>query len=356
MDVETSVKPLDTMQKIDACLSADFESPFSKRSLSVIEKIKIAAADLLYGYKENLASTNTHLSEEINDHFFGLYTFPNSLENVTLAMAKTYTLMTKLAEIFENGLYHKFGIGKIVTFGNPEFDEDKPIFKFTVSLYFLLEGHKIANPINIETSVLLLDTVMDPVFKPKVVTKRGIVSSDIKYYTKFNIDEFIQNFKTKKEDNFKPEDIAEDIMKDIQFSADKINRMFFTYLLHTNLDISNALKDIRIRHCEMCGKFGCKIRSCDPLALYEFNEDESRLNVSKDTLINALIDIFNYYSINDRSDSEKGKSCAIWNIFHWNILTGTDSDIYKLLFNEMFEKYMIQALQYMLKELSGYKF
>lgn len=351
MDVETSVKPLDTMQKIDACLSADFESPFSKRSLSVIEKIKIAAADLLYGYKENLASTNRNLSKEIDDHFFGLCTYPNSLENVTLAIAKTYTLMTKLAEIFENDLYHKFGIGKIVTFGDPKFDEDKPIFKFTVSLLFLLDGHKIANPISIETSVLLMDTIMDPVFKPKEITKRGIVSSDINYYTKFNIDEFVKNFKTKEEDNFKPEDIAEDIMKDIQLSADKVNRVFFTYLLHTNLDISNALKDIRSRHCEMCGQFGCRVHSCDPLALYEFN-DEDRLSVSKDTLINALIDIFNYYNINDRSDS----NCAIWNIFHWNILTGTDSDVYKMIFNEMFEKYMTQALQYMLKELSGYNF
>lgn len=351
MDVETSVKPLDTMQKIDACLSADFESPFSKRSLSVIEKIKIAAADLLYGYKENLASTNINLSKEINDRFFGPCTYPNSLENVTLAMAKTYTLMTKLAEIFENDLYHKFGIGKIVTFGNPKFDEDKPIFKFTVFLIFLLDGHKIANPISIETSVLLMDTIMDPVFKPKEITKRGIVSSDINYYTKFNIDEFVKNFKTKKEDNFKPEDIAEDIMKDIQLSADKVNRMFFTYLLHTNLDISNVIKDIRSQHCEMCGQFGCRVHSCDPLALYEFN-DEDRLSVSKDTLINALIDIFNYYNINDRSDS----NCAIWNIFHWNILTGTDSDVYKMIFNEMFEKYMTQALQYMLKELSGYNF
>ena len=58
----------------------------------------------------------------------------------------------------------------------------------------------------------------------------------------------------------------------------------------------------------------------------------------------------NYYELNDRS-AEGG---VIWNKYHWNILTGTDSDVYKFIFNEMFENYMIQALQYILREISGY--
>ena len=90
MDVETSVKPLDTMQKIDACLSADFESPFSKRSLSVIEKIKIAAADLLYGYKENLASTNTNLSKEIKSIL--IFFIKNNIPKLRTTEYKIFTI------------------------------------------------------------------------------------------------------------------------------------------------------------------------------------------------------------------------------------------------------------------------
>jgi len=351
VNVNTSVKPLDTIQKIDSCLSADFESPFCKRSLSVIEKIKIASADLLYGFKEQLSVTDKCLSDAINDRIFGRFTYSNALENVSLSIAKTYTLMLKLSEILDDGLYHKFGVGKIVSFGDPKFEDDKPIFRFTVSLNLAVEGHVIATPIVIETAVLLADTVMDPIFKPKQITKRGIVSSDINYFTKFNIDEFIANYKVKSEGP-KSEEIANDLIKDIEMSADKVNRMFFTYLTHTDLSISTALKDIRNSHCEQCAQFGTRAHSCNPLALYDF-EDE-RVSVSKDTLINALIDVFNYYEINDRSNCEEGG--AIWNIKHWNILTGTDSDIYKLIFNEMFEHYMLQSLQYMLKELSGYKF
>ena len=89
VNCNTSVKPLNTVQKIDRCLSADFESPFSRRSLSTIEKIKIASADLLFGYKEALSVKNKLLSELINDRFFGYCTYPNALENVSLAMAKT---------------------------------------------------------------------------------------------------------------------------------------------------------------------------------------------------------------------------------------------------------------------------
>ena len=348
VNCNTSVKPLNTVQKIDRCLSADFESPFSRRSLSTMEKIKIASADLLFGYKEVLSVKNKLLSELINDRFFGYCTYPNALENVSLAMAKTYTLILKLAETFDDGLYHKFGIGKIVSFENPIFEEDKPIFKFTVSLNLAINGNSIAKPITIETSVLLADTVTDPVFKPKQITKRGIVSSDINYYTKFDIDGFIKSYKSV-EEGIKPEEIADDIIKDIALTADKINRIFFTYLMHVDLSISTALKDIRNRHCESCGQFGCRAHSCNPLFPYEF-DDNSRISVSKDTMINAVIDIFNYYELNDRS-AEGG---VIWNKYHWNILTGTDSDIYKFIFNEMFEKYMIQALQYILKEISGY--
>ena len=151
VNCNTSVKPLNTIQKIDRCLSADFESPFSRRSLSTIEKIKIASADLLFGYKEASSVKNKLLSELINDRFFGYCTYPNALENVSLAMAKTYTLMLKLAEMFDDGLYHKFGIGKIVSFENPIFEEDKPIFKFTVSLSLAINGNSIAKPITIET-------------------------------------------------------------------------------------------------------------------------------------------------------------------------------------------------------------
>lgn len=344
-------------QQIDSYLSADFESPFSKRSLSVIEKIKLAAADLLYYYKEDLVTKNVSLSESIGETFFGGRTCPNSLESVTLAMAKTYTLMLKIAEKFEDCLYNKYKIYKTISFGNPEFDSEKPIFKFTVSLNLVIGKTKLSNPVTIETSVLLRDAVLDPVFKPRSITKRGIVSSDINYKTKFNIDDFINEYKslfTEEELAEQPKvtEIADDLIKDIDNTADKINRMLFTYLLHTDLTSTTALKDIRDRHCEMCPMFGCRCHTCDPLGVYEF-DDENPSTLSKDTLINALIDIFNYYNINDRSACEAGG--AIWNTMHWNILTDTDSDVYKLIFNEMFETYMLSATKCMLEELSEYK-
>ena len=118
VNCNTSVKPLNTVQKIDRCLSADFESPFSRRSLSTMEKIKIASADLLFGYKEVLSVKNKLLSELINDRFFGYCTYPNALENVvkekkpqtipknkkTINKSKIYFSISLLLSLFH--LYH----------------------------------------------------------------------------------------------------------------------------------------------------------------------------------------------------------------------------------------------------------
>ena len=331
-------------------ISNDFKSPFSRRPLSIVEKLRIAAGDLLYVYNDEvIRKDDPELAERIDSVIFGKYSAANALEIVSTAIAKAYTLLMKISELFEVPLYERYDLFRFIKFGEVELDLEKNVFRFSVELGLTANSRKtVAIPAKIYSSVVFKDTVMNE-FDPETVTKAGKTCSRIIFSPKLNIDQYTASVAPLSED-VTVNQMANDVIVDLTKSVEKFNNMLCTYLTHVGYD---GLRDIRNSKCAMCGKFGNKEHCCDPLHVYDPEDEGSK--ISKDKIITALEDVFKYFSMPDVEEGERdefAESTACWKKHIWFTSSDTESDILSFVFNETFDHQMNFALQYILNDIT----
>ena len=70
-------------------ISNDFKSPFSRRPLSIVEKLRIAAGDLLYVYNDEvIRKDDPELAERIDSVIFGSIQLQMLLKSFQLLLLK----------------------------------------------------------------------------------------------------------------------------------------------------------------------------------------------------------------------------------------------------------------------------
>lgn len=315
-----------TVQSINEFVSHEFTLPISKRPLSSIEKIKIVAGNFFYDWVEQLKKNEPESGAIFFDKFFGKNYHAHGLEIVEDVIAKSYTLMAKLASFIDDDMCKQFGLFKKFEACDFHLTEYNGL-EFKVNLYLTNQfGTVLAQPITLTPEVTLASSIFGKSYDLHTF-KAGAGDVGIKVNCEFDVEAFKDTFQLP--DN--PVDLNEyvdDIVKFLSRLDEKINGMLHSALIHFDED------EHRGEICKFCRQFGNRDHRCDPLYPAELGEDDNY-----DEFIKPIIKEFKF----DRCNCENNSS-AFWIIRY----TPGEDKVFQLLFNEMNEKFIDAAISELL--------
>jgi hypothetical protein len=313
-------------KRINEFVSSNFTSPFTNRSMSISEKLKIAASDVLY-FRFNDDSRHQRF---IRKNIFDEPKYPNGLDNASLAVAKAYVLMAKLESLIDDDFLNKYQCNREYFLDNINIEGFVLHFTLDLILRFYNTGDCYI-PIRLCVDTTLKSYMSRDIRSFKQVS--GDSRFEIHVKNDVNCDAFINSCPDK--ENAKT--LCEDLVNYFGSFNYKVNAFLYTCAKH------NLSDDLNLKECEMCYQFGHADHCCD---MFEENFD----NVSKDEIFKTNVSEFNH--IVDRYDNDG----RLISEYRWDIISLPSNDkVFKLLYNEMHTDLFIVAIRNMLMLLAHLK-